>query len=429
MSQTSLSTAPPRGMRDFLPQETAIRDWASNTILSTYEQFGFTRIETPALENIAMLRRSEGGENLQLIFEVLKRGDKLERELASGQLNRADLADLGLRFDLTVPLVRFFSNNQNNLPFPLKAIQIGSVWRAESPQQGRFRQFTQCDIDVIGIKDEMAEAELLHASAEALLSLHFENFKIRINDRRILSSLVEQCGFTHKPDSVFIAIDKLDKVGMDGVRKELQDDGHPKEAVDNLIAILQGFSMDAPFEKQRQCLPAATDAKVVDGLQRVIDTVGKLSGGRYETVFDLSLVRGMGYYTGQIFEIGIAGYPHSVGGGGRYDRMIGKLSGRDVPACGFSIGFERIIGILMERGFVPPNQSRKVALIYDPERDEIKAVLQAAQNLRSKGHVVSVQPRKKDMRKQLDSLMSFGFGYHCGFRGDPDNLELKELRA
>lgn len=429
MTHSSLSTAPPRGMRDFLPNETALRDWASHTILSTYEQFGYTRIETPALENIAMLRRSEGGENLQLIFEVLKRGDKLERELSSGRLNRGDLADLGLRFDLTVPLVRFFSNNQNNLPFPLKAIQIGSVWRAESPQQGRFRQFTQCDIDVIGIKDEMAEAELLQASAEALLALSFEKFKIRINDRRILSSLVEQTGFSQKPDSVFIAIDKMDKVGMAGVRKELQDDGHPDQAIDNLIAILEGFSTDEPFEKQRQSLPHGTDQKVIEGLQRVLDTVGKLSGGRYDIVFDLSLVRGMGYYTGQIFEIASAGYPHSVGGGGRYDRMIGKLSGRDVPACGFSIGFERIIGILMDKGFTPPHQARKVALIYDTDRDEVQAVLQAAQNLRSRGNIVSVQPRKKDMRKQLDTLMSFGFGFHCAFRGDPDNLELKELRA
>ncbi len=341
------SSAPPRGMRDFLPADVAIRDWATGVILKTYESFGFTRIETPALENINLLRRGEGGENLQLIFEVLKRGDKLERELASDQPKREGLADLGLRFDLTVPLVRFYAANQNTLPNPLKAIQIGSVWRAESPQAGRFRQFTQCDIDIFGIKNELAEMELLQATAEALSELGFKQFTIRINDRRILSALSSYCGFdAARVDNVFITLDKLDKIGDDGVRKELKNAGHEQAAIDKLMDVVNTLHKTTDFAEARNALPQELQYnQALDPLANVIKGITKQGSGLYDIKFDPTLVRGMGYYTGQIFEVSCPGYTYSIAGGGRYDKMVGKFSGRDVPACGFSIGFERIITV------------------------------------------------------------------------------------
>ncbi len=423
------SSAPPRGMRDFLPADAAIRDWATGVILKTYESFGFTRIETPALENINLLRRGEGGENLSLIFEVLKRGEKLERELAAGAPKREGLADLGLRFDLTVPLVRFYAHNQSTLPNPLKAIQIGSVWRAESPQAGRFRQFTQCDIDIFGIKNEMAEMELLQATAEALKELGFKNFTIRINDRRILSAISAYCGFdANRVDNVFITLDKLDKIGDDGVRAELQKAGHEQSAINKLMDVVNALQKIDNFEEARKALPQELQThEALDPLANVIKGITAQGLGSYDIKFDPTLVRGMGYYTGQIFEVACPGYTYSIAGGGRYDKMVGKFSGRDVPACGFSIGFERIITVLTDKGFKPPHAAEKIALICNPDQDDLPTVFSTASRMRNRGLIVSVQPRKKDTRKQLDALVQQGFTSFAFFKGDGENLEIKEL--
>jgi histidyl-tRNA synthetase len=423
------SSAPPRGMRDFLPADVALRDWATGVILKTYESFGFTRIETPALENINLLRRAEGGENLQLIFEVLKRGDKLERELSGGQPKRESLADLGLRFDLTVPLVRFYAQNQSTLPNPLKAIQIGSVWRAESPQAGRFRQFTQCDIDIFGIKNELAEMELLQATAEALRELGFKNFTIRINDRRILSALAAYCGFDPaRVDNVFITLDKLDKIGEEGVRKELQTAGHEQGAIDKMMTVVTTLQKTKDFAEARIALPEELQKnEALEPLANVIKDITEQGRGSYDITFDPTLVRGMGYYTGQIFEVSCPGYTYSIAGGGRYDKMVGKFSGRDVPACGFSIGFERIITVLTDKGFKPPNTAEKIALICNPDQDDLTSVFSTATRMRNKGLIVSVQPRKKDMRKQLDALMVQGFTSFAFFKNNGEELEIKEL--
>lgn len=426
-SGNTLSSAPPSGMRDFLPADAALRDWASATILRTYERFGFTRIETPALEHIGLLRRGEGGENLSLIFEVLKRGDKLERELQSGSgVKRDELADLGLRFDLTVPLVRFYANNMGSLPTPLKSIQIGPVWRAESPQQGRFRQFTQCDIDIIGVKSECAEMELIHATSTALLDLGFTGFTVRINDRRLLTELAEFCEFSEdRFENVFIALDKLDKIGLEGVRKELHAVSHSGEATDRLISILEAAMEAENFQATVHALPSTLPTEIYDALRNVIDSVSQVAGGAYSVKFDPTLVRGMGYYTGQIFEISAPGYSHSIAGGGRYDKMVGKFSGRDTPACGFSIGFERIINILSEKNFKPPKTEKRIAVIFEPDRDALPEVLKYADSLRTTGDTVSLLPRKKDMRKQLDNLVAQDYGYYCVFRSE--GTELKQL--
>lgn len=423
------SSAPPKGMRDLLPTDVALRDWATGVIVKTYESFGFTRIETPALENINLLRRGEGGENLQLIFEVLKRGEKLEKELHSGELKREDLADLGLRFDLTVPLVRFYAHNQSTLPNPLKAIQIGSVWRAESPQAGRFRQFTQCDIDIFGIKSELAELELLQATSEALLELGFKHFTIRINDRRILSALAEYCGFdSARVDNVFITLDKLDKIGVDGVKRELLNAGHEQKSVDKLLGVVNSLNAANDFAAARRALPVELqNNEALDPLAVVINAISTQASGFYDIKFDPTLVRGMGYYTGQIFEISCPGYSHSIAGGGRYDKMVGKFSGRDVPGCGFSIGFERIIAILTDKGFKPPSAAEKIALICEPERDDLTRVFSKARQLRSRGLIVSILARKKDMRKQLDALLQQGFTSFAHYKSDTDQLEIKEF--
>lgn len=423
------SSAPPRGMRDLLPADAAIRDWATGVILKTYESFGFTRIETPALENINLLRRGEGGENLQLIFEVLKRGDKLQKELSSGDVKRTELADLGLRFDLTVPLVRFYAHNQNSLPNPLKAIQIGSVWRAESPQAGRFRQFTQCDIDIFGIKNELAEMELLQATSEALKELGFKNFTIRINDRRILSALSQYCGFAaDRVDNVFITLDKLDKIGDAGVRKELQGAGHPADAIEKLMTVVTSLQNTKDFTEARAALPEELQkSEALDPLANVIRGITEQGGGTYDIKFDPTLVRGMGYYTGQIFEVSCPGYTYSIAGGGRYDKMVGKFSGRDVPACGFSIGFERIITVLTDKGFKPPTAAEKIAILCNPDQDDLPAVFSTATRMRNRGLIVSIQPKKKDMRKQLDALVSQGFTSFAIFKDNGENLEIKEL--
>lgn len=436
-SKEPLSLAPPRGMRDLLPKETALRDWATKTILETYEQFGFSRIETPALEHLQNLKGGEGGENLKLIYEVLKRGEKLDKVLESLESNSArdQLADLGLRFDLTVPLVRYFCANQNDLLYPMKAIQIGSVWRAEAPQKGRFRQFTQCDIDILGVKSEVAETELLIASSAALLNLGFNDFQIRINDRRLLTAMVAHCGFTGRFDPIFIAIDKLDKVGVEGVKKDLLEHGHSADAVNKLAAIISASqestadltSFAADLQKDGSELTAEAN-QAVSTLSAIMDGI-RATAENYDIVFDPTLVRGMGYYTGPIFEIGMKGYSYSMGGGGRYDNMVGKFSGREVPACGFSIGFERIIGVLMDQAVKPKDAREKLALIFDPDRDKTADVMKAAAKLRDEGYSVSAHPRKKDMKKQLDAFLQHDFAKFVAFRGDVNNLEIKALKS
>jgi histidyl-tRNA synthetase len=439
MNDRQLNTSPPRGMRDFLPEEAALRDWAASVLVKTYEQFGFSRIETSTLEDINNLRRSEGGENLQLIFEILKRGDKLKKELAAGNVDPQALSDMGLRFDLTVPLVRFYAANQSKLLSPFKAIQIGHSWRAEAPQTqaGRYRQFTQCDIDILGLSSPVVEMELLQATAAALLALGLEGCFFRINDRRVLSALVQYCEFPATAyDSVWIALDKLDKVGLDGVEKELdQIDGAAsssngtKTPTHKLIGVLQAVQAAGDdFDRLCDALPSVPELReVLQQLGAIIDVTTQQSQGRYSIKFDPTLARGMGYYTGPIFEAGLEGFPSSIGGGGRYDKMIGKYLGRDVPACGFSIGFERAVSILLERGFIPP-RPEQVALIYDTnDIAESGAVLACADRLRSKGLRVCVLPRKKEMRKQLDQLVAQGFKQYAVFKPEEDVPELRTL--
>ena len=426
-----IGTAPPRGMRDILPPEVELRDAATQQILAVYRGFGFRRIETPALEGLKLLAGSEGGENEKLIFKVLKRGDELEAAVSAG----GELAEYGLRFDLTVPLARYYAENHARLPDPLKAVQVGPVWRAERPQKGRFRQFTQCDIDVLGVASGLVEVELILATSEALDRLGLTNLTVRINDRRILGLIAQHCGFAEQQQTgFFIIFDKLDKLGPEGLLAELREAGYPPEAIERFERLLPTLQKR---ELSLEALPAALSMSTArlpeafESLAWIIRTAGSEMPAGARVQFDPTLVRGMGYYTGTIFEIASPAFPSSIAGGGRYDRMIGRLLGRDVPACGFSIGFERLITILTERGTGVATAEtlapgRRLALLVDAGGD-LAAALAAARGLRAKGDLVSLEIRRKNVGKQLDDFVTHGFwGYAISEAGG--EVTVKALR-
>ncbi|HEY2992419.1 MAG TPA: histidine--tRNA ligase [Methylomirabilota bacterium] len=412
-----INTAPPRGTRDVLPDEVELRDAATQRIVAVYRSYGFRRIETPALESLALLSGSDGGENEKLIFKILKRGEDLEAALRAGS---RDLADFGLRFDLTVPLARYYAENHAQLPDPLKAIQIGPVWRAERPQKARFRQFTQCDIDVLGAFSPLIEIELILATCEALrAAFGLPELTVRINDRRILSRIARHCGFAEGEESgFFITFDKLDKVGAEGVLAELRETGREPRAIERFERLLPALQKgDVSLEALGSALGAGDEPAFAWLATISAGVAGALPSGT-RVQFDPTLVRGMGYYTGTIFEVVMPGFSGSVAGGGRYDRMVGKLLGRDVPACGFSIGFERLVAILGERGGAigagaPAGaQGRRIALVVD-DSAEVGAALAAARGLRAAGDLVSVELRRKNVGKQLDDLARHGFDAHA----------------
>lgn len=417
---------PPKGMRDLTPKEVELRNYVVNTVLGAYRRFGFSQIETPCVEDINLLCSGEGGENEKMLFKILKRGEKLNLEVIQ---NENDLVDLGLRYDLTVPLCRFYAKNKAILPQNFKVIQVGSVWRAERQQKGRYRQFTQCDIDIIGVPNVIAEIELILATSEALIKIGFKNFKVRISDRRILENLAGYCGFEKSSyGKAFIILDKLDKIGLTGVKEELESALFPQASIDRFIDIVrQATEINLTVENIKTILPNIDD-KVLTDLKFVMDAVSKQAGSRYSIVLDLSLVRGMGYYTGQIFEIQAENYKSSIAGGGRYDKMIGKIlqHHEEIPACGFSIGFERVISILEEQNFQIPKTKKKIALLYPDNISSIDLLLSKAEELRGEGNIVSIEIKGKHVGKQLDRLADQGFNSFAIFtEGQP--FEIKPL--
>ena len=409
----ALSKKPVNGMKDILPAEMEIRDYVTNVIKDTYRSFGFTPIETPCMENIANLSNKQGGGNEKLIFKVMKRGEKLDLENAKEE---ADIVDFGMRYDLTVPLSRFYSNNANNLPSPFKALQMGSVWRADRPQRGRYRQFTQCDIDILGEPSNLAEIELITATTTTIGRLGFKNFEIRINERRILKSMAAYSGFAEEDyDSVFITLDKMDKIGVEGVSEELAKNGYPQESIDKylkLFALLQDKKDVAEgVELLKNTLGEYLDEEVVINMTEIATAVNATKGAEFNLVFDPTLVRGMSYYTGTIFEIAMPELGAACGGGGRYDKMIGKFTGNDVPACGFSIGFERIILLLMESGFKIPESPKKVAYLVEKKypADKLVDVMKQASEARASGQQVLVVRMNKNKKFQKEQLEKDGY--------------------
>ena len=407
----ALKKKPVTGMRDVLPMEMQIRDFMMNQIKETYRSFGFSSIETPCVEHIENLTSKQGGDNEKLIFKILKRGEKLNVEAATTE---DEVVDSGLRYDLTVPLSRYYANNAANLPSPFKALQMGSVWRADRPQKGRFRQFVQCDIDILGDATNFAEIELILATTTALSRICPEKkFTVRINDRNILKGMAAYCGFPEDAyDQVFIILDKMDKIGLDGVQAELLEAGFDASSVDKYTKLLETIGKDADAVKNLgSTLAEVMPQSVTEGLAHIMETVSGVSATGIGLEFDPTLVRGMSYYTGTIFEVAMEGFGGSVGGGGRYDEMIGKFTGKATPACGFSIGFERLVSILMDEGFSIPGQKNKKAYLFEKGVDsKILAELMArAMEERKNGVQVLVAQMNKNKKFQKEQLMKEGY--------------------
>jgi histidyl-tRNA synthetase len=403
-----ISTQPVRGTKDFLPKEVEIRDYVRGKIEESYKSFGFNKINTPMMEDIERLNKSDGGENLSMIFKLLKRGQKLD--LSKENLCEDDLVDSGLRYDLTMPLSRYFANNRQFLNMPFKAIQIDKVFRAERPQKGRMREFFQCDIDIIGDASINAEMELIAATTSALDNIGFSDFTIRINDRRILTDMILGAGFNADDVmSVCIIFDKLDKIGIDGVKAELLEKEYDTAVVEKFISVINEAEEDALMVAEKYC----QNKEVVNNIKKVLDFANSISGGKFDAVYDKSLVRGMGYYTGMVFEIASHKFGSSVAGGGRYDEMIGKFLGESVPAVGFSIGFERICAILLDEGFTPPLND-KIVLAYNDD-DNFAEVSKKARDIQSNGKIVMMLKRSKKFGKQLDALIENGYSQMINF--------------
>ena len=394
-----------KGTNDYLPNEVEIRDYLQERILSVYKENGFEHIITPAIEDIENLDKSDGGENLNLIFKIMKRGDKLDKALASGvtAANENELADMGLRYDLTLPLSRYYANNKDKLTLPMKCIQIDRVYRAERPQKGRLREFIQCDIDIIGSESTDSEIELILTTTKALDAIGLINYKVKSNDRRLLRAVLQSFGFAENDlDSVCITFDKMDKIGLTGVVEELTEKGFAKDAVDNFEKFLS--EGDFTLESLKSRLEDKTPA---ESLEHIIDTVNELTGNAFELVFDLSLVRGQGYYTGTVFEVESIDFKGAVAGGGRYDHLIGKFLNEDIPAVGFSIGFERIFGILMNNGISIEQRADKIAVVY--EDGQLKDAVKAADALRAQGKIASLYIKPKKLGKFLNKLEERGY--------------------
>ena len=425
-----IDNSPARGMRDLLPADVAVRDHVLESISAVYRRFGYQRIETPALENIERLQSGEGADNEKLIFEVLKRG--LPPEVAAGTSLR-ELVDLGLRYDLTVPLTRFYGNNHASLPLPFRSLQVGPVWRADRPQRGRYRQFYQCDIDIIGEPSVLAEAELIEATSEALAAIGLTGTTIRLSDRRFLAALAADCGVLPEAyDTFFITVDKLDKIGWDGVQAELAELGFPAARVAAVTEKIQGLA-DVPGDKLAHALADSVPGLAADVISDLATTAASLDRLALQQAlswqFDPTLVRGMGYYTGQVFEIIHPDMSGSVAGGGRYDKLIGRSLGHDVPACGFSIGFERIVDLLSRE------QARDAVAVLVESDVPVTEALAIAREMREgsgfsgAGRVVETVRRSGKFGAQLKRLEAAGFSGFVLVRAEDGVIVRGELRA
>ena len=419
-----------KGMRDILPSEVEVREYLLAKLKKTYASFGFSQIETPAVEHIENLTSKQGGENEKLIFKILKRGDKLS-DAAEG-LDVDSLVDSGLRYDLTVPLSRYYSNNAANLSLPFKAMQIGPVWRADRPQKGRFRQFVQCDIDILGDPSNSAEIELITATSTFLDEAGVGGCTVMINDRRILAAMARASGFSEDQFSlVFIILDKYDKIGEAGIEKELLDAGYDADCVAKYMEIFRGaMAAEDRFAYLEEVLGDAIEEGVIANLKEIVEAVAVISDGRFNLDFDVTLVRGMGYYTGTIFEIKSEDFKgSSIAGGGRYDNMIGNFTGQKTAACGFSIGFERMVGALVEKNFKPEGAAEKTAVLYDKRMSaaDVALMQKKAMDARKSGKIVLIQKMNKNVGFQKQKLEADGYSKFIDIRFPDEMNKLEEL--
>ena len=413
-----MKTTPVKGTNDYLPKQAELRDYMQLKILETYKSQGFTRIYTPILEDIENLEKSDGGDNLNLIYKILKRGEKFTSSITKGEYD--NLADLGLRYDLTLPLTRFYSNNKANLPAVFKCIQIDRVYRAERPQKGRDREFVQCDIDILGSQSPNCEVELIDTTASALLNLGLKNFKIRINDRRILKQLLVSCGFLNEQlDSVCISFDKLDKIGLEGIKQELISKEFNETAIEKLCSFISSLPVSV-----ENLTETCGNMPEIEQLKYIIQSVKDLANGKYEIEFDISLVRGQGYYTGAVFEIESKDFSCSIGGGGRYDNLVGKFTGSSVPAVGFSIGFERIFSILKEKENVIEDNKSKLVIFYN--QSNFVTAMNYGKTLKNKYNITMLEMPNK-LGKALNRLSDQGFTNYCVYEQSNEIKKLKQF--
>ena len=406
----ALKKKPVTGMKDMLPAEMEIRDYLIGLIKETYKTFGFTSMETPCVEHIENLCSKQGGDNEKLIFKIMKRGEKLKIDEAKEE---NDLADGGLRYDLTVPLARYYANHANELPSPFKALQIGNVWRADRPQRGRFRQFMQCDIDILGEGSVLAEIELILATTAMLGKLNFKNFTVCINDRNVLKAMAAYSGFKEEDyDEVFIILDKMDKIGAEGVAGELEEMGYTRENVDTYLKLFDEVETDLSGVRHlKERLGDFLSSETAEGMEMIMSSVEAAKECDFKLKFDPTLVRGQSYYTGTIFEVTMDDFGGSVAGGGRYDKMIGKFTGQDTPACGFSIGFERIVMLLLESGYEVPGVRQKKAYLLEKKlpKEGMLKVLELAKKDRESGKQVLIVNMKKNKKFQKEQLTEEGY--------------------
>ena len=411
--------SPIRGTNDYMPKEAKIREIVRQKILTSYQNSGYNLITTPVLENLELLNMSDGGDNLKLMFKTVKRGDKLN--LTKENLCEADIVEEGLRYDLTVPLARFYANNREKLPNPFKAIQIDYAFRAERPQRGRLRQFTQCDIDVFGDNSINAELDLLKTSLDTYKVLGFDKLTLKINDRRILNQLVTNAGFKSEDiNTICVTLDKIDKIGISGVVMELLDKGMEAENINKLteeINDVLDLGIDATIKY-------GVKQDVVDDIKFLIESLNALTNKQFDIRFDISIVRGQGYYTGPVFEFYADGFNGAIGAGGRYDKMVEKMVGISIPAVGSSIGFERIALILLERG-IDFEIKENLALIYD-EEDNIVEVFKTKDELMNK-YNVSLFKRPKNMKNFFEKVKEVAT-FVTSVRDVKQNKEIKALQ-
>ena len=397
------SVTPVRGTVDYLPREMETRAYAERIILYTYKENGFLQIKTPILENLDLLTSGDSGDNQKLMFKTIKRGEKLD--LSKPNLSEQDIVEEGLRYDLTVPLVRFFANNKEKLPYPFKAIQIDEAFRAERPQKGRIRQFTQCDIDILGDSSPLSEIELLSSGMKAYKKLGFKNLTIKVNDRRVLNELITKSGFAETEIiPVCVSLDKFDKIGVEGVSKELLDNGYEKSNIEVLMNYFSNLkTANSDSESFSKLAEIGVSENIIESLQTIIETSGKFLDESYSIVFDATIIRGQGYYTGTVYEIYDNEFGRAIGAGGRYDKMVEKFIGTPVPAVGFSIGFYSVVMLMIERNFVP--KSKKLALVYD-KNSNYEEIINAKNNLIEKGYEVSIFAFPKNFNNFAEKLKS-----------------------
>lgn len=428
-------TQPARGMRDFLPSDVRKREYVIGIIKEVYQKYGFEPLETPSVENLETLMGKYGEEGNQLIFKILERGEKIQKKIAEGSIkSENELSDLALRYDLTVPLARVVANYKDKLPKFFKRYQIQPVWRADRPARGRYREFYQCDVDAIGSSSMIVEAELISAVCEILQKLEFEDFVVKVNHRKLLSQIVQEAGISQeKTTDALVALDKLDKIGKEGVEKELLERGIGKKEAELFVAIFEGFEglekanqnrnikgfnefNEAFLNRWEEGLEQnnVEDLYVLKEFREIISYCRNTSAKKHFKI-DASLARGLSYYTGAIFEISVPDLAGSLGGGGRYDGLIGMFGKEQIPACGFSLGLERILVVMEERGMFPPelqtNSADVMVTIWNEE--SISESLKLANELRSKGLRVLVYPEADKLGKQFKYAGQINVPYVC----------------